>query len=151
MLFTALLLLCRIALWPLCRHSISNLKAFDAVSLRLDVCIWLVCTAVMAPLSLTQLLNAMCFVSALAALAVHTVAPATYMRHRTAITTARRLLTLPFMRHYTNRQFHPRGPVAALLQHLLVQTGALHNFIGALFFLDGWRVGEWLRQLAMLR
>uniref|UniRef100_A0A383WJG1 Uncharacterized protein n=1 Tax=Tetradesmus obliquus TaxID=3088 RepID=A0A383WJG1_TETOB len=120
-------------------HSVCHLRAFDLVSLRLDVCIWLVCTAIQ-PLSIALLLSALCTVLAVAALAAHTLAPETYTRHRTAITTARRLLTLPFIKHHCSRQLQQRGPVAAVLQHFLVLNGALLNFMGALFFLDGWHV-----------
>jgi hypothetical protein len=103
------------------------------------------CTAVQ-PLSVAQLLTALCCVLVLVALAVHVLAPATYTRHRTAITTARRLLPLPYIKYHSNRQMQFRGPVAALLHHFLVQTGALQNIIGAVGFLNGWRVGELLLQ-----
>lgn len=103
------------------RHSVCHLRAFDLVSLRLDVCIWLVCTAIQ-PLSIALLLSALCTVLAVAVLAAHSLAPETYTRHCTAITTARRLLTLPFIKHHCSRQLQQRGPVAAVLQHFLVST-----------------------------
>lgn len=110
--------------------------------LRLDIVIWLVCSTTAQPASMLQLLTALCCASGLLALAVHRRAPAFYMGHRTAITAARRVLTLPYIRHAANKKMNPRGPVAAVVLHLLVQSGALHNFAGSLFFLDGWRVGR---------
>jgi hypothetical protein len=124
------------------RHANYNFKAVDYVSLRLDVVIWLVCLATAPPLSHLQLFTALCCIAALLALAVHWLYPATYMQHRTAITTARRMLTLPSIRHFANRGMHPSGSLAAVVLHLLVQSGALLNAAGSLFFLDEWRVGK---------
>ncbi|KAF6261591.1 hypothetical protein COO60DRAFT_1680067 [Scenedesmus sp. NREL 46B-D3] len=123
-------------------HASYNFTAVDYISLRLDIVIWLVCSTTAQPASILQLLTALCCASGLLALAVHWRAPAFYMRHRTAITAARRVLTLPYIRHAANKKMNPRGPVAAVVLHLLVQSGALHNFAGSLFFLDGWRVGS---------
>jgi hypothetical protein len=124
------------------RQASYNYKAFDFVSLHLDLLIWLVCAATAPALSLLQLLTALCCVSGIAAIAVHKLAPAFYMQHRTAITTARRMITLPYIRHSANKHMSPTGPVSALVLNLLVQTGAMHNFVGSLFFLDGWRTCE---------
>jgi hypothetical protein len=123
------------------RHVTYNLRAIDFVSLCLDVVIWFVCWATTQQQPLVSLLIALCCVAALLVLALHRHSPASYMRHRTAITTARRLLTLPHIRHVASRAVNPSGPLAAVALHLLMQTGALHNFAGSLFFLDGWRVG----------
>jgi hypothetical protein len=124
------------------RHAGYNYKAIDFVSLHLDLLIWLVCAATAPALSLLQLLTALCCVSGVAGITVHRLAPAFYMQHRTAITTARRMITLPYIRQSANKHMSPTGPVSALVLHLLVQTGAMHNFVGLLFFLDGWRTCE---------
>jgi hypothetical protein len=126
------------------RHANYNLKAHDYVSLRLDVVIWLVCWATGPSAAAMQLLTVLCCLSAVLALAVHCRHPATYTVNRTAITTARRIITLPYILHLASKTYSPKGPVAAVVLHLLVQTGALHNFAGSLFFLQGWRVGAYL-------
>lgn len=121
-------------------HVNYNFKAFDNVSLRLDLVIWLACWATAPSQSLLQMLTALCCLAAVLALALHQRYPDFYTKHRTAITTARRMLTLPYVQQLAVRAGHPSGPVSAAVLHLLVKTGALHNFVGSLFFLDGWRV-----------
>lgn len=125
------------------RHVNYNFKAFDNVSLRLDLVIWLACWATAPSQSLLQMLTALCCLAAMLALALHWRYPDFYTKHRTAITTARRMLTLPYVQQLAVRAGHPSEPVSAAVLHLLVKTGALHNFVGSLFFLDGWRVGAW--------
>jgi hypothetical protein len=126
----------------MCRHASYNYKAIDYVSLRLDLLIWLICAATSPQLSLLQLHTVLCCVSGVVAIAVHKLFPAVYMQHRTAITTTRRMLTLPYIRQSAHKHMGPTGAVQALVLHLLVQTGALHNFVGSLFFLDGWHACE---------
>jgi hypothetical protein len=124
------------------RHASYNFRAFDFLSLHLNLFIWLVCAATAPPLSLLQLLTALCCVSGVAAIVLHKQCPAFYMQHRTAITTIRRVLTMPHIRQSAYKHMSATGPVSALVVHLLVQTGAMHNFVGSLFFLDDWRACE---------
>jgi hypothetical protein len=141
MVLLLLLLVVYLRCSHVCRHANYNLKAVDYVSVRLDVIIWLVCWATGQSAFIVQLLTALCWLSALLALAVHSRHPAIYTQHRTAITTVRRMITMPYILHTASKTYSPKGPVAAVVLHLLVQSGALHNFVGSLFFLQGRHVG----------
>lgn len=128
-------------------YNTTTLDPVDNICVPLDVVIWACCAWSSRHMPSELIFSVPALMSALWVALYRRRNPDRYRRWRTAITSIRRAIILPFL-HHQLRKLLPASvhPVAAGALQLLVLSGSLHTLIATAFFLNEW----WLAPLEMV-